>query len=315
MPTNWMRTDVEFASGDALCRGWFYRPSPPTQTACIVMAHGLGGTRDTGLEPYAERFAAEGYAVLLFDYRGFGASEGVPRQVVSIGGQLQDWKAAIAFARAAEQVDPARIALWGSSFSGGHVVQSAVTDGRIAAVVAQCPMMDGFASSLAVVKYAGLMQGMRVVAHGVWDLCAALFGSAHLIPLVAPPGHVAAMSSADAEQGLRALQPPGFVNAVGARIAITLATYRPGRKAGALSCPLLVQVCEHDSVAPAAAAEAAARRAGQRAIVLRYPIGHFEPYVGEAFEQSVRDQLVFFRNQLGRATGQGEHTGVRDPSA
>ena len=86
------RQDIEFRSHDALCRGWLFRPEAPGAGACIVMAHGLGGTRDAGLEPYALCFAEAGFFVLLFDYRHFGASEGAPRQLVSIGGQLQDWR-------------------------------------------------------------------------------------------------------------------------------------------------------------------------------------------------------------------------------
>lgn len=123
-------------------------------TPCIVMAHGLGGTRAAGLAPFMERFAAAGLQVPCFDYRGFGESEGLPRQVVSVPGQLEDRAAAIAFARTLPGVDPERIATWGSSFSGSHSVAAAVRDGRIAAVSAQGAMMDGLASLVNLVKQA-----------------------------------------------------------------------------------------------------------------------------------------------------------------
>src|SRR5271168_1799774 len=110
---------------------------------CVVLAHGLGGTVDSGLLPFAERFAAAGLDALAFDYRYFGASDGEPRQLVSIPHQLEDYAAAIAFARGLPAVDPDRIVVWGTSFSGGHVVAVAVADRRVAAAISQVPSMDG----------------------------------------------------------------------------------------------------------------------------------------------------------------------------
>src|ERR1700757_3060442 len=102
------------ASTDALA-GPYGRP-------CVVMAHGLGGTRDGGLMPYAEGFAAAGLDVVLFDYRGFADSTGTPLQLVAQRRQRQDYRAAITAARQMRGVDPERIVLGGTSFSGGHVV-------------------------------------------------------------------------------------------------------------------------------------------------------------------------------------------------
>lgn len=77
-----LREEVEFVSGRETCRAWCYKPvlTQKNLVLCIVMAPGFGGTRECGLEPYAEKFANAGYAVLLFDYRHFGASTGEPRQ-------------------------------------------------------------------------------------------------------------------------------------------------------------------------------------------------------------------------------------------
>jgi fermentation-respiration switch protein FrsA (DUF1100 family) len=80
------------------------------------------GARDQRLDAFAERFARAGLAALVFDYRHFGDSQGEPRQLLDIGRQLADWRAAIGYARTVDGIDPARIALWGSSFSGGHDV-------------------------------------------------------------------------------------------------------------------------------------------------------------------------------------------------
>lgn len=124
------------------CAGWLYLPpraegAPP----CVVMAHGTTGTRDFGLPSYAARFAAAGLAVLTFDYRHFGASEGEPRQLVHIDRQLEDLRSAVGYARALREVDAARVALWGTSLGAGHVLSAAAADAAITAAVAQLPFL------------------------------------------------------------------------------------------------------------------------------------------------------------------------------
>src|SRR3954468_15586392 len=115
------REDVTFREVAA----WLYRPGGAS--ACVVMGHGLTAVRDQRLPAYAERFAAAGLGVLLFDYRHFGASGGEPRQLLDIGRQLADWRAAVAYARGQFE----RVALFGSSFSGGHVLAIGATDSAI----------------------------------------------------------------------------------------------------------------------------------------------------------------------------------------
>jgi len=297
------RVEVPFGSHGGICRAWRYAPAAAAGAAnerrpCVVMAHGFGATRDASLAPYAERFAAAGMHVLVFDYRHFGASDGQPRQLVSVRRQLQDYAAAFEFARALRGVDPARIAVWGTSFSGGHALVTAARVPGVAAAICQCPMMDGLAAVRRILEYAGPGQLLRLTGHGLLDLLKAPFRRPHYVPTVGPSGSLAVMSSADAEAGYRALLPPGARVEVAARIALSIAFYRPVNDARRVRCPVLVQVCERDSVAPAAAAEQAIAGLGARAEVQRYPIGHFEPYFGEHFERSVADQLGFLRTHL-----------------
>jgi dienelactone hydrolase len=298
------RSEVAFGSHGGTCRAWRYAPDEDPAAAavarpCVVMAHGLGATRDASLAPYAERFAAAGMHVLLFDYRHFGASDGEPRQLVSVRRQLQDYAAAVEFARALAGVDPARVAVWGTSFAGGHALVTAARQPGVAAAVCQCPMMDGLAAVRRILQYAGPGQLLRLTGHGLQDALLAPFGRAHYVPTVGPPGSLAVMSSPDADAGYRALGPPDFRCEIAARIALTVGLYRPVRYADHVRCPVLVQICEQDSVAPAAAAETVARRLGARGEVQRYPIGHFEPYTGAWFERSVGDQVDFLRRHLG----------------
>jgi dienelactone hydrolase len=292
------RTDVAFTSDGTTCRAWLYRPAAAARVPCIVMAHGFGATRDAGLQPYAERFAAAGIAALVFDYRHFGASDGEPRQLLSVRRQLRDYSAAIACARGLQGIDPTRIAVWGTSFSGGHALTLAAREAGLAAAVCQCPMLDGVAAVRNIASYAGLGTLLRLTAQGLIDAVKAPFGGTHYLPIVGRQGELAMMTSPDAYDGYRALVPPGFRGEVAARIALTAGLYRPVRHAAKARCLVLVQICERDSVAPAAAAEEAVRRLGDRGEVRRYPIGHFAPYFGADFERSVDDQLEFLRRNF-----------------
>jgi dienelactone hydrolase len=295
------REEIEFQSHGVLCRGWYYRPQGDTAGPCIVMAHGFGGTRDAGLEPYAEVFAEAGYGVLVFDYRHFGASDGEPRQLLSVSRQLADWAAAIAWVRAQPEVDAEKVALWGSSFSGGHVIVAAARDGRIAAVSAQGPMMDGMAAVTNLIGYAGVGTVMKLTGLGVVDqLRAVVGGSPVYIPIIAPPGQFAVMSSADADAGYSRITPPDWRNEVTPRAALGLALYRPITSASKVRCPVLILACGRDSVAPVSAARATAKRIGDNAELKVYDFGHFDIYVDEGFRQSSGDQLRFFNRVFGR---------------
>ncbi|MES1943695.1 hypothetical protein PC39_06259 [Salinisphaera sp. PC39] len=297
------RSDVEFQSNGTLCRAWHYHPASddftgPNGAPCVVMAHGFGGTRNAGLEPYAEAFSNAGLNVLLFDYRYFGDSDGEPRQLLSVSRQLEDWAAAIGCARALDGVDAQRVALWGSSFSGGHVIVAAARDGNIDAVTSQGPMMDGLAALTNIIGYAGIGQALKMTWAGLRDLGRSLSGrDPYRIPIIAEPGGFAAMTSHDALSGFGAILPEGWRNEFCARAGLTLGLYRPIRQVPKLNCPTLVQVCDRDSVAPADAA-AKAGDLNELVEVVHYDIGHFDIYIGEGFKRSSQDQLKFYREHL-----------------
>lgn len=293
------RSDVSFQSGGERCAAWLFRPAGAGPAPCVVIAHGFSGVREQRLDAYAERFEAAGIAALVFDYRHFGASGGEPRQLVDVPSQLADWHAAIAFARGLDGIDPQRIALFGSSFSGGHVIQVAAEDGRVAAVVSQCPFIDGLRQLTSFPP----TQILRLTLAGIRDELRALRGAApFMIAAVGPPGSLAVMNTPDAEPGFKALDPPGSTwrNEVAARIGTRVARHRPGRRAGDLQCPLLVCVCDRDSITPPKLAVEASR-AAPHGELRHYPVGHFEIYLGDPFERAVADQTAFLAQHLGVA--------------
>lgn len=304
MPGQRDREDVSFDSWGERCAAWLYRPDPATAAAadprgvpCVVLAGGFAGVREMRLDAFAERFASAGFAALLFDYRHFGASEGEPRQLLSIPRQLADWAAAIAYARTLDGVDPERIALWGTSFSGGHVVTTAARDHRLAAAIAQAPFTDGLRQALAQ----PIPSALRLTVEALRDELGALRGAPpRTIPVTGPPGTLAAMTSAESEIGHRAILPADSTwrNEVAARICIRLTAYRPIRHAPDVACPLLVAVCDEDDVVPAGSAIKLARAARHCELVRYAGAGHFDIYLGETFERAVADQIAFFTEHL-----------------
>lgn len=291
------RRDVQFDSGSDTCAAWLYVPEGRTTPGpAIVLAHGVGAVKEMRLDAYAERFTAAGYTCLVFDYRNFGASGGSPRQVLDIGSQLADWRAAIAFVKTLPEVDADRVGIWGSSFGGGHVLTTAAADPTVKAVVAQCPFTDGLASMRATDP----RSLVKVVPLAVRDLVrSATGGEPVMVGTVGKPHTTALMTAPDCYGGYLDLAPAGaaFRNEVAARFAMAITRYFPGRAARKIKVPVHFAICETDSVAPASTTLRHAQRVPQGEWKL-YPFGHFDIYVGAPFEQAVADQTAFFVRHL-----------------
>jgi fermentation-respiration switch protein FrsA (DUF1100 family) len=303
MSTQRGHREVTFISSGVRCGAWHLTAGDRRFTTtrgrpCVVMAHGFGGTRDTGLLGYAEAFAAAGLDVLVFDYRGFGDSQGSPRQRVSYRDQRADYHAAVAAARALDGVDPDRIVLWGTSYSGGHVLPVSVEDGQIAATLSLTPAMDGVVA-LGAIARRHPVKLLALVVHGLRDgLPGLLRRPAHHLPIVGAPGTTAMITTPGALEGYQALAGPTWRNEVCARTALEVALNRPTRAAVRLRTPMLVQLGENDAVAPPSAARAAAEKAGRHAELLAYPVDHFDVYTGPWQERILADQLEFLGRHL-----------------
>lgn len=299
-----MPAETGFTSHGTRCAAWHLPAESDALTGprgrpCVVMGHGFGATRDAGLLPFAERFAAAGADVLVFDYRGYGTSDGTPRQNVAHLRHRQDYHAAIQHARDLPGVDRDRIVLWGSSYSGGHVVAVAATDGQVAAVISQGAAMDGLTALLEIGRYAGVGQLLKLTAHGLFDVVGSLLGRPpHLIPVVGPPGSLAAITAEGAESGYRMIMGPTFRNEMCARGSLIIPFNRPVTAAARLRCPIFLVVAEDDDICPPAAVRAVAAKAGAGAEVLSLASGHFDIYGGEMFERSTAAQVDFLTRTL-----------------
>lgn len=263
------QTDVEFQSAGAVCRAWYMRPEGNGEPGpCIVMGQGLGLNRRCGIRELALAFAEAGYVVLLFDYRGFGDSEGSPRQLVSFRKQLEDWGAAIAFARAQPEVEPSRLVTWGFSLGAGHALSVAARDESVAAVVAVAPMFDGLSSTLAAAMRWTPLNFLRIVGRAARDLLGSWFGRPPImIPIAANPGEIGLLTSPDAYPGYRAIVPEDFDYEIAARIGLLFWSYVPGRRLRRFSRAILVLPSSIDKINPPGPTLRRLRRANSATVV------------------------------------------------
>jgi alpha-beta hydrolase superfamily lysophospholipase len=282
------RQDLSFAAGADTCAAWHYPASGERgEGPIVVMAHGLSGTRRDRLGAFAERFSAAGIAALVFDHRGFGDSSGEP-DLYEPARQLEDWRAAISFARSLPTVDPERVATFGSSMGGGNALAAAAEDRRIAAAISQVPFLD-------VVSQAH-RASPRVVAR---MLLAAIRGE-HL-PAVGSPREAAFVNAPGAEAAWRHVVAVGEDSRWRDRASsrwLLGRPFRPIRHARRLHCPWLVCVGEADRVARPGPAIRAARRAPLGELRTYPGIDHFDIYDGPGHEAVVADELAFLRKHL-----------------
>lgn len=299
--------DLTFYSGGERCSAWHFPGvgdgfAGPAGRPVVVMAHGFGGTKDSGLQPFAERFSAAGLDVLAFDYRGFGASEGSPRQSVSVDRQLADYAAAVDAAQRLPGVDAGRVVLWGSSFSGSHVLRTAARRGDVAGVIAMTPLTSGLAASRAAVAHRDVGSALRWTLVGLKSRVAVARGGAPtLMPLAARPGEPGALALDGAYESYLSIAGPTWRNEVDAGIGMELVRIRTAAAAKTLTCPVLVQIADFDRFVPADSVMRTAVQA--RAQVHHYPCDHFDVWPGhDWFDTAVEDQLRFLSRSSARAS-------------
>ncbi len=292
---SFQKENIRFPSGDGECAGDLYLPEGVETPPVVVMAHGIAAYREFRLHAFAERFARAGLAVVVFDYRNFGDSPGEPRCLVSPARHVADYLAALAFVRNDARVDGNRVGLWGTSFSGGHVLVTAARDGNVQAVVSQVPFVSGPASALVYPLRYQLQAFSRAIADGVKSLFG---GDPITLPVIKRNG-AALLASHDSYDGYLSMVPENteWPGEVPARIVLGLPMYRPIAEAQNVKAPTLIISAEHDSLCPVGAT----RKAANRIEGCRYselPIGHFDAYEGEWFEKVSDMEAEFFTEQL-----------------
>lgn len=290
---------VGFDSHGVRCEGDLYRPATDPPWPAVLLGHVFGAERAWGLERFARRFAAAGIAAFPFDYRHFGTSGGTPRRLIDPNRQLEDWQAALAHVRSMDDVDADRIAIWGSSFSGGHALATAHRDPAVRAVVSMVPFVDGRAVMAHQTAHLGPTERLRTLGVAVADR---LFGSIGLGPLERPivsePHGGGLVDTPGAKAGFLTLVPEGapVVNRTPARVVLDLSFYRPGVGIDELDVPVHVVIGGEDRLLPIGPMERLAERL--EASVHRVPTAHFGPHADPWFEEVVEEQVAFLEDAL-----------------
>jgi fermentation-respiration switch protein FrsA (DUF1100 family) len=279
-----MRTEIAFKTEDGVTlRGWHTVPAAGAKLLpTIVMAHGFGALKEMYLDRFADAFALAGLASLVFDHRGFGESEGLPRQEVDPWRQVRDYRDAITFAETLEATDPARIGIWGSDYSGGHVLVVGAIDRRVKCVVAQVPLASGHANTRRLTRADFFSTLQRLFEH---DRRARMAGHAPaMVALVSEdPAVPSALRSSegfdwytDAARGLA----PTWRNEVTLRSVEMFSEYEPGTYARYVSpTPLLMVVALKDTLTVTDLALETYEAALEPKRLVSLPGGHFDVYV------------------------------------
>lgn len=293
-----MRSDIQFDTSDGITlRGWLQTPDTGSGPfPCVVMAHGFSAVKELFLDRYADIFSAAGLACLVYDHRNFGASDGSPRLEADPWLQVQGYRDAITYAGLRPEIDRQRIGVWGTSYSGGHVLPVAALDKRVKAVVSQVPFI------------AGLANARRVFREEEFEILRAQFDTdrdarfrgepAAMMPVFAERGELCALPSPEEWDFIRAsgsLGTPLWLNEVTLRSAELMMEYEPGRFIEQISpTPLLMILTTHDICTPTDIALEAYRRALEPKELLLIQGGHMEVY-DQQFDRganAARDWLV-----------------------
>jgi hypothetical protein len=297
-----MRKDIAFRAEDGtLLRGWHYRPAGDGPFPAIVMAHGFSATKEMYLDDFAAAFAAAGFVVLVYDNRNLGASDGAPRGHIDPRQQVDDYRDAITYVVTLDEVDAGRIGIWGSSYSGGHVLEVAAIDRRVRCVVSQVPLVSGLENARRLIR-ADHWAALRAAFNA--DRAARLRGEPpQMLPVVGEhEGDPCALPTADSREFFRhivAERDTGWENAVTLRSVELFTEYEPGRRIGAISpTPLLMVLARDDHLTPFDLAAAAFAKAREPKQLLVVPGGHFDAYVGDNFRRSIEVQRDWFARHL-----------------
>ena len=285
------RQDVSFESLGAALRGWLYPSGATVPGPAVVMAHGLSAVKEMFLDDYAAVFADAGFTTLVYDHFGFGASDGEPRQSPSAGVQLQGYRDALAWLAGHELVDRDRIGLWGSSYSGGHVIVLAAEELPIACAVAQVPHLGPGGPELPSGALSALVRALEAGESG---------GADATFPAVsATADGEGVMYEDDAYEWFTrtaATRAPAWRNELRIAAFVESAAHVPLDRLGEARVPLLLVVAADDGLTPPGPAVPVAAQASNVELV-ELPGDHFAVYES-GFDASSALALDWFRRHL-----------------
>lgn len=297
-----MRRDIELKTEDGVTlRGWFYPGKGAKGPApTVVMAHGFSAVKEMYLDDFAEFFAEAGISSLVYDHRNCGDSDGTPRGHLDPRQQIDGYRDAITHAQAMDEVDPDRIGIWGSSYSGGHVLVVGAIDRRVKCVVSQVPLVGGLESARRLIR-GDHWKAMRAGFEA--DRAARMRGEPGArIPVTAQEGEPCALPTADTFEFFTEFTKSNSTkwgNEVTLQSVELFTEYEPGIYVPRISpTPLLLVAALEDHLTPYDMTAAAYEAALEPKKFLTLPCGHFQAYTGDMFKMSAPVQRDWFKAHL-----------------
>jgi len=298
-----VKTDISFKTEDGTAlAGWFFAADNSDGRApTIIMCHGFSATKEMHLQGFAETFQAAGMNAVVYDNRNLGDRDGAPRGEIDPEQQIRDFRDAITYAQSRDDVDADRIGIWGSSYSGGHVLVVAARDRRVKCVVSQVPLVQGLENAQRLVRadhWPGLREGF------VADRQGRLSGDAPItLPIIGETfGDPCALPTEDSHRFFSELPEENrgkWKNEITLRSMELFTEYEPGDSIARVApTPLMMVVARDDHLTPADMTLAAYERALEPKKLLVLECGHFEASVGAAFEVSAPAQSAWFEGHL-----------------
>ena len=298
-----MQRTTCFESKGLKCSVTFYTPDQVAsgdRFPAIVMAHGIGLTKEMGLPQFAEKFVQAGFVVSLFDYRYQGVSEGKHRGQMLPTEQQEDFRNAITWTQLQSEVDPERIGLWGFSYSGGHALHLAAFDPRVKAIVAQMPTVNAFLNSRRLTSPLELHELTKILSQD--RVKRYQTGEVSYFPLVAPPGQPCFLATPDAftwVESAKSASEGRWENRLTFESIEHCLYYEPVPHLEAIfPTPLCLITGEKDFLSPADLTADVHARAMEPKSLTILKGGHFDGFQGEGFEIASTTALRWFEKYL-----------------
>ena len=298
-----MKQDVTFKSEGVDCAGWWFIPQGKGPFPAVAMAHGMGAVKEMYIEPFAEAFALAGIATLVFDYRYYGASGGLPRSRISPRDQIEDYRNALTWMSLQPEVDNQRLGVWGTSFSGGHVLWLGAYDVRVKAVVSQVGAMDLYRNAKMVMSDEALA-GSRAMSAA--DRTRRYSGAdepfyiANASPPDGPPAMQVDQETYDWLINAQSTVAPSWRNEVTLDSIERIIEHAPALHVDRISpVPLLMILATQDKWTPPDLIREAFSRAGEPKKLLEIEGGHYAVYSGNGQELAAQAAVDWFKQHLG----------------
>ncbi|MGC6499024.1 MAG: alpha/beta hydrolase [Henriciella sp.] len=292
------REDIRFPCGNATCAGWLYLPRNQANPPVVVMGQGLTGLRKDLIPGFAETFAANGIAAFAFDYRYFGDSGGSPRNLADPQRQLTDWRAAISYVRATPEIDGDRLGLWGTSMSGGLVLELGATEENVGAIVAQIPGVDSEAERLGLQTNATMI--FRVLTAISVDHVKSIYSDeAFEISTFGDPKDFAMFSDAQTMIDIEPLrQQNPTPRKIAGRSLPKLNAYNPREFWDDVNAPILIMASETDRLSPIEPIRELAEARNDIVTLELFDGHHFSLYEPSQTAWAAQRQVDFFLTKL-----------------